>query len=57
MDREYYIVEVEGEGCYCLCYDDVDGNRVVVDRDLEIREDWCYGIDSGADDKWYERGS
>jgi hypothetical protein len=35
----YYIVEVEGEGCYCLCYDDVDGNRVVVDWDLEIRED------------------
>ena len=38
-NREYYIVEVEGEGCYCLCYDDVDGNRVVVDWDLEIRED------------------
>ena len=35
----YYIMEVEGEGCYCLCYDDVDGNRVVVDWDLEIRED------------------
>lgn len=35
----YYIVEVEGEGCYCLCYDDVDGNRIVVDWDLEIRED------------------
>jgi hypothetical protein len=35
----YYIVEVKGEGCYCLCYDDVDGNRVVVDWDLEIRED------------------
>ena len=39
MEREYYIMEVEGEGCYCLCYDDVDGNRVVVDWDLEIRED------------------
>ena len=39
MEREWYIVEVEGEGCYCLCYDDVDGNRVVVDWDLEIRED------------------
>ena len=57
MEREYYIVEVEGEGCYCLCYDDVDGNRVVVDRDLEIREDWYYGNDSGADDKWDERQS
>ena len=32
-------MEVEGEGCYCLCYDDVNGNRVVVDWDLEIRED------------------
>ena len=40
MKREYYIMEVEGEGCYCLCYDDVDGNRVVIDWDLEIREDW-----------------
>ena len=40
MEREYYIVEVAGEGCYCLCYDDVDGNRIVIDRDLEIREDW-----------------
>lgn len=39
MERNYYIMEVEGEGCYCLCYDDVDGNRVVVDWDLEIRED------------------
>ena len=39
MEREYYIMEVAGEGCYCLCYDDVDGNRVVVDWDLEIRED------------------
>ena len=39
MEKEWYIVEVEGEGCYCLCYDDVDGNRVVVDWDLEIRED------------------
>ena len=39
MKREYYIMEVEGEGCYCLCYDDVDGNRVVIDWDLEIRED------------------
>jgi len=38
-DREYYIVEVEGEGCYCLCCDDVDGNRIVIDWDLEIRED------------------
>ena len=40
MEREYYIVEVEGEGCYCLCYDDVNGKRVVIDWDLEIREDW-----------------
>ena len=39
MDRDFYIVEVEGEGCYCLCYDDENGNRVVVDWDLEIRED------------------
>ena len=39
MEIEYYIMEVEGEGCYCLCYDDVNGNRVVVDWDLEIRED------------------
>jgi len=39
MEREWYIVEVTGEGCYCLCYDDENGNRVVVDWDLEIRED------------------
>ena len=39
MEREWYIVEVEGEGCYCLCYDDEAGERVVVDWDLEIRED------------------
>ena len=39
MEREYYIVEVAGEGCYCLCYDDETGNRVVLDWDLEIRED------------------
>ena len=39
MKRDYYIIEVEGEGCYCLCYDDVDGNRVVVDWELEVRED------------------
>ena len=39
---KYYIMEVEGEGCYCLCYDDVDGNRVVIDWDLEIREDWIF---------------
>ena len=38
MEREYYIMEVEGEGCYCLCYDDESGNRVVIDWDLEIRE-------------------
>ena len=38
-NREYYIMEVEGEGCYCLCYDDENGNRVVLDWDLEIRED------------------
>ena len=36
--RNYYIIEVEGEGCYCLCYDDVDGNRVIVDWELEVRE-------------------
>jgi len=28
-----------GEGCYALCYDDENGNRVVVDWELEIRED------------------
>ena len=39
MEGEWYIVEVEGEGCYCLCYDDKDGNRVVVDWDVEIREE------------------
>ena len=39
MEREYYIMEVPGEGCYCLCYDDENGNRVVLDWDLEIRED------------------
>ena len=39
MEREYYIMEVEGEGCYCLCYDDENGDRVVIDWDLEIRED------------------
>ena len=39
MERHYYIVEVCGEGCYALCYDDNDGNRVVVDWELEIRED------------------
>ena len=39
MERIYYIVEVEGEGCYCLCYDDKNGDRVVVDWDLEMRED------------------
>jgi hypothetical protein len=38
MEREYYIMEVEGEGCYCLCYDDVNGNIIVIDWDLEIRE-------------------
>ena len=37
-DIEFYIIELTGEGCYCLCYDDNDGNRVVVDRDLEIRD-------------------
>jgi hypothetical protein len=39
VEREWYIVEVCGEGCYCLCYDDKDGNRVVVDWELEIREE------------------
>ena len=38
MEREYYIVEVEGAGCYCLCYDDTNGDRVVVDWDLELRD-------------------
>ena len=38
MEREWYIVEVCGEGCYCLCYDDENGERVVVDWELEIRE-------------------
>lgn len=32
-------MEVEGEGCYCLCYDDENGKRIVIDWDLEIRED------------------
>ena len=40
MEREWYIVEVCGEGCYALCYDDQNGERVVVDWELEIREDW-----------------
>jgi hypothetical protein len=38
MEKIYYIVEVEGEGCYCLCFDDKNGDRVVVDWDLEIRD-------------------
>ena len=42
-NRTYYIMEVEGEGCYCLCYDDENGKRIVIDWDLEIREDWYYG--------------
>ena len=37
--REWYIVEVCGEGCYALCYDDQNGDRVVVDWELEIREE------------------
>ena len=39
MEGNWYIVEVEGEGCYCLCYDDVNGKRIVIDWDIEIRED------------------
>ena len=39
MEREWYIVEVCGEGCYALCYDDENGERVVVDWELEIREE------------------
>ena len=39
MEGNWYIVEVKGEGCYALCYDDKDGNRVVVDWDVEIREE------------------
>lgn len=39
MEREYYIMEVAGEGCYCLCYDDETGKRIVLDWDLEMRED------------------
>tara|TARA_Y100000592_G_C5353256_1_gene259888 strand:- start:408 stop:530 length:123 start_codon:yes stop_codon:yes gene_type:complete len=39
MENKYYLMEVEDEGCYCLCYDDKDGNRVVVDWDIEIRSD------------------
>lgn len=41
MEKEnynYYITEVEGEGCYCLCYDDANGERIVIDWDLETRE-------------------
>ena len=38
LESDYYIMEVTGEGCYCLCYDDETGKRVVVDWDLEIRE-------------------
>jgi hypothetical protein len=37
LDIEFYIMEVEGQGCYCLCYDDENGNRVVVDEDIEER--------------------
>ena len=33
-------VEVEGEGCYCLCYDDVNGRRIIHDPDIEIRWDY-----------------
>ena len=49
MEREYYIMEVEGEGCYCLCYDDADGNRIVIDWDLEIREPLFPNLESGED--------
>ena len=35
-EKEYYLVEVEGEGCYCLYYDNDEGERVVVDWDIEI---------------------
>jgi len=38
--REYYIMEVEGEGCYCLCYDDENGKRIIHDPDIEIRWDY-----------------
>lgn len=49
MEREYYIMEVEGEGCYCLCYDDADGNRIVIDWDLEIREPLFPNLEIGED--------
>jgi len=49
MEVEYYIMEVEGEGCYCLCYDDENGKRIVIDWDLEIREDWNYIMDTLED--------
>ena len=39
MEVKFYIMEVPGEGCYCLCYDNENGKRVVIDWDLEIRED------------------
>ena len=38
--REYYIMEVKGEGCYCLCYDDVNGRRVIYDPEIEVRWDY-----------------
>ncbi len=37
LNIEFYITDVEGQGCYCLCYDDENGKRVVVDEDVEER--------------------
>ena len=42
-NRTYYIMEVEGEGCYCLCYDDVNGNRVVIDWEVDHHNVWQTG--------------
>lgn len=38
--REYYIMEVPGEGCYCLCYDDENGKRIIHDPEIEVRWDY-----------------
>ena len=37
--KNYYLIELTGEGCWSLCYDDETGNRIVVDRDIEIRDE------------------
>ena len=39
ITKNYYLIELTGEGCWSLCYDDQTGNRIVVDRDIEIRDE------------------